>query len=234
MHLGYAAIEIEARGGQSERMEALKAVLARNDIRVEMNALDGELARLEGRSAPAMEPAKAARASATRKPVIGRDSSREEPAASPAVKPAPGIPLRQGSGGREKPIRVIGGIARSAGQERGAPRPAAGVLKTAGKALDGVAGSMATAFEGLLGGAASKPKDAEKGTAQADEKRPLDAGGAQSKAEHDEAIHREQEQQSARRQRYLREFSREVPDEKQRDAEIERDQTKGRERTRGE
>jgi hypothetical protein len=75
-------------------------------------------------------------------------------------------------------------------------------------------------LESALGGASKPPKDHSK--------TPLAAGGAQPKAEHDEAIHREQEQKSARRQKYLRE----VPDEKQRDAEIERDQTKGRERTR--
>ena len=77
-------------------------------------------------------------------------------------------------------------------------------------------------LDGLLGGASTRAKD--------DTKTPLDAGGASAS---DEAVHREQEQKSARRQKYLSDFSREVPDEKQRDAEIERDR-KGRERTRGE
>ena len=47
VHVGYAGMEIAARGGQSERMDALKAVMARNDIRVEMKALDGELRELD-------------------------------------------------------------------------------------------------------------------------------------------------------------------------------------------
>lgn len=117
-----------------------------------------------------------------------------------------------------QPIRVIGGIAR----------PAGGILKSAGKALDAVA----TVFEGLLGGGASKPKRGSKNV----EKAPLDTGAVPPKAEIEEAQRREQEQQSARRQRYLRDFSREVPDEVQRDADIERDQKErgGRERTRGE
>jgi hypothetical protein len=116
--------------------------------------------------------------------------------------------------GRET-VRVIGSVARPAGR----------VLRTAGK----IAGGIASAFESLLGGASPSPKRGKDY-----EKTPLDAGAVQSKPEHDEAIHREQEQKSARRQKYLRIHSREVPDEKQRDADIERDPTKGRERTRGE
>ena len=78
----------------------------------------------------------------------------------------------------------------------------------------------------MLGGGSGKP-------AKDDNKIPLNAGPSSTKAEHDEAIHREQEQKSARRQKYLADHAREVPDEKQRDADIERDK-KGRERTRGE
>ena len=115
-----------------------------------------------------------------------------------------------------QPIRVIGGVVRPAA------RAAGGVAKAAGKALEGVA----SAFESLFGGAPSKP-------ARDDDKRPLDAGPAPREAEIDEALLREQEQQSARRAKYVQKFSREVPDERQRDADIEHDK-KGRERTRGE
>jgi len=47
VHLGYAANEMAQRGAQSDRMDALKGVIARNDIKLEMKQLDGELARLE-------------------------------------------------------------------------------------------------------------------------------------------------------------------------------------------
>ena len=47
MHLGYAANEMAQRGAQSDRMDALKGVIARNDIRLEMKALDREAAGLE-------------------------------------------------------------------------------------------------------------------------------------------------------------------------------------------
>jgi hypothetical protein len=103
-------------------------------------------------------------------------------------------------------------------------RPTTGVLKAAGKALDGVA----SAFESLFGGA-SPPKR----RAKDDDRSPLDFGPVSTKEQIDEASRREQEQQSDRRQRYLRTHSREVPDEKQRDADFELDR-KGRERTRGE
>jgi ATP-dependent exoDNAse (exonuclease V) alpha subunit len=46
VHVGYAGMEIAARGGASDRYQALQDVMARNDIRVEMKALDGELREL--------------------------------------------------------------------------------------------------------------------------------------------------------------------------------------------
>jgi hypothetical protein len=47
VHLGYAAIEMDKRGAQSDRMDALKEVLARNEIRFEVKAIDRELIVLE-------------------------------------------------------------------------------------------------------------------------------------------------------------------------------------------
>ncbi len=47
VHLGYAAIEMDKRGAQSDRMDALKEMLARNEIRFEMKAIDRELIVLE-------------------------------------------------------------------------------------------------------------------------------------------------------------------------------------------
>ncbi len=47
IHLGYAANEMAQRGAQSDRMDRLKGVIERNDIRLEMKALDREAAGLE-------------------------------------------------------------------------------------------------------------------------------------------------------------------------------------------
>lgn len=47
VHLGYAANEMAARGAQSDRMDALRAVMARNDIRVDMRSIEAELRKLE-------------------------------------------------------------------------------------------------------------------------------------------------------------------------------------------
>jgi len=145
---------------------------------------------------------------------------RPEPVRAPSRRrPSHGTARAPSHAGRQT-IRVIGSVARPATGTAG------GILKTAGKALEGIA----NAFEGLLGGGASKPPKHGKDV----EKAPLDAAPVQRAAAHEEAIHREQEQKSARRQKYLREFSREVPDEQQHAADLERDNTKGRERTRGE
>jgi hypothetical protein len=47
VHLGYAANEMAQRGAQSDRMDALKDILVRNEIRVDMKTLDVGLAALE-------------------------------------------------------------------------------------------------------------------------------------------------------------------------------------------
>jgi ATP-dependent exoDNAse (exonuclease V) alpha subunit len=47
MHLGYAANEMAQRGAQSDRMDALRAILERNEIRVDMRAIERELRDLE-------------------------------------------------------------------------------------------------------------------------------------------------------------------------------------------
>ena len=47
VHLGYAANEMAQRGAQSDRMDALKGVIARNDIRLEIQQIDSEARRLE-------------------------------------------------------------------------------------------------------------------------------------------------------------------------------------------
>ncbi|MDR3489820.1 MAG: MobQ family relaxase [Bradyrhizobium sp.] len=50
VHVGYAGLEMAERGAQSDRMDALKEILARNDIRVDlrrdMQSIEGELKEL--------------------------------------------------------------------------------------------------------------------------------------------------------------------------------------------
>ncbi|WP_156964694.1 MobQ family relaxase [Methylocapsa aurea] len=58
VHVGYAANEMTQRGAQSDRMDALKQVMARNDIRVEIKAIDGEVRELERLAAKAEELAR--------------------------------------------------------------------------------------------------------------------------------------------------------------------------------
>jgi hypothetical protein len=53
-HLGYAANEMAQRGAQSDRMDALNDILARNEIRVDMKGLDAELKTLEAEQQEAL------------------------------------------------------------------------------------------------------------------------------------------------------------------------------------
>lgn len=58
IHLGYAAQEIDRRGGQSNRMEGLQAILARNEIRLNLKGLGAEM---EARELAEAEPVRKAR-----------------------------------------------------------------------------------------------------------------------------------------------------------------------------
>jgi hypothetical protein len=63
VHVGYAGMEIDARGGDSDRMTALREVMERNDIRVELSQLEQELQTATAEQAQAYrELEKAARA----------------------------------------------------------------------------------------------------------------------------------------------------------------------------
>lgn len=183
--------------------------LARRIDGATLKDVRARLADIDIKGLPSVAEGRAAQYARHGKPEFAKAPRRHRAAA-----PAPSRTPPRAS--KAPPIRIIGGIAR----------PAGGAVKAAGKVLGGVA----TAFEGLLGGGASKPKRGAKD----DNKTPLDAGAVPPKAEIDAASRLEQDQQSARRAKYLQEFSREVPDEVQRDADIERDNKKGRERTRGE
>jgi ATP-dependent exoDNAse (exonuclease V) alpha subunit len=90
VHLGYAAIEMDKRGAQSDRMDALREVLERNEIRFEMKAIDRELIDLgqaAGRQAEAPEQAERAAPSFAiplRQGFEGQEASEGRPEASAA------------------------------------------------------------------------------------------------------------------------------------------------------
>ncbi len=186
-----------------------------------------------------------AEARATQQARYGQEPARQPAPVKTATKTPARIPprapvtrapeastrLRQGFGGHEgkEPIRAAEGAARTAG----------GVVKTAGKILDG----LASAFEGILGGGSSpRPRDAAtegQGRDPPPEQHALDSGPVPSPEVRQKAHQLDQETRSTRRQELLRDYGREVPQENERDAAIERDQRQqrdrgGRERTRGE
>jgi hypothetical protein len=157
---------------------------------------------------------------------------KPEPVKAPSRRRAPsqGTARAPSHATQRQPIRVIGSVARpAAGAARVARRSTGGLLKGAGK----LAGGIANVFESLLGGAPTPPKGGAEGSAKDDNRIPLDPGKVPPKDEIDKAQRLDHEQRSARHAKYLQKFSREVPDEVQRDADIEHDK-KGRERTRGE
>ena len=89
------------------------------------------------------------------------------------------------------------------------------------------------------GGSSPRPRDAAtEGREQPDDnRRPLDAGPVPPPEVRAEAVKREEEQKSTRRQELLRDYGREVLPENEQDAKIERDRNahdRGRERRRGE
>jgi hypothetical protein len=204
-------VVIDPKGATHSLARRINGATAK-DVRARMADLD--INRL-----PSVVGGKAIQYARHGKPEPVRAPSRRRPTQDRARGPS--------KTGRQT-VRVIGSVARPAGGlDRAAARSAGGLLRGAGKIAD----KAASVFENLLGGAASKPA---KGSAQDDNKIPLDPGKVPPKDEIEKASRREQEDRSAIRQKYLRHHSREVPDEKQRDADTERDPTTGRERTRGE
>ena len=209
-------VVIDPKGAAHSLARRIDGATAK-DVRARMSDID--MKRL-----PSVAEGRAAQYARHGKPEPVKTPSRRRPAAHEKTR----SPAHAG----RQTVRIIGSVARPAtGAARATTRPAGRILKTAGKALDGIA----NAFEGLFGGAPTPSKDgAPKGSAKDDNKIPLDPGKVPPKAAIDEASRREHEDKSAIRQKYLRHHSREVPDELQRDADIQRDPTTGRERTRGE
>jgi hypothetical protein len=200
-------VAIDQKGGTHSLSRRIEGATAK-DVRA-------RLADLEVSKLPSVAEARATQR-ARSAPEAARQATpakTQAPARTPQGIPAP---APQASRGKES-IRAAEGVGRAAD----------GAVKAAGKILDG----MASAFEGLFGGgSAPKPKDAAD-----DNRRPLDAGPAPPPEARVEAVTREEEQKSARRQELLRDYGREVLPENEQDAKIERDQRDrggGRERER--
>jgi hypothetical protein len=246
VHLGYAANEMAQRGAQSDRMDALKGVIARNDIRVEMKNIERELAALERvekaqtRDA-ALPPVPEKRAdNSERQAEPSRQQAENRTAPAPTITPAK-AEAREAIRAVDSAARVVGGVA-------------GGATKIAAKALDG----LASAFEGLFGGGSAKvaehrpetmpiqtkewqPPPAPTPAPPPREPEPLPPAPEpapepkrMSHAERVKAfVEAEQQQRAARRQELLRDYGREVPQENERDAAIERDKNNQHDRGRG-
>jgi hypothetical protein len=207
-------VAIDQKGGTHSLSRRIEGATAK-DVRARLADLD--MSRL-----PSVAEARATQ-QARHAPQAARQAAPAKTAAKiPARIPAP---ARQAPQGKEA-IRAADGATRAAG----------GAVKTAGKILDG----LASAFEGLLGGGSSpRPRDAatEGREHPDDSRRPLDAGPVPPPEVRVEAVKREEEQKSTRRQELLRDYGREVLPENEQDAKIERDRNahdRGRERRRGE
>jgi hypothetical protein len=246
IHLGYAANEMAQRGAQSDRMDALRQVIARNDIRVEVGKIERELAHLERvekaqtrDNAPPSVPEKMDLKS-DRQAEPPRQQAENKTAPAPTVAP-PKPDAREAFRGKEPP-RVTQGAARAVGGVAG------GATKIAAKALDG----LASAFESLFGGGSAKtsehrpeltPTPIKEGQAppapapREPEPSPPAPEPVSARTRHAERVaafvEAERQQRAARRQELLRDYGREVPQENERDAAIERDQSNQRDRGRG-
>jgi hypothetical protein len=243
IHLGYAANEMAQRGAQSDRMDALKAVMTRNDIRVVMGKIDREVAALEraekaqtrDHASPPVPEKKEPKTERQAEPP--RQHSEKKITQAPTVaraKPDAAEAFRD-----KEPIRATQGAARAVGGV------ASGATKIAAKALDGVA----SAFESLFGGGSAKvaepspepvPTPTKEGQAppapppREAESTPAPEPKQTSHADMVAAfVEAERRERATRRQELLRDYGREVPQEQERDAAIERDQRNQHDRGRG-
>ena len=244
VHLGYAANEMAQRGAQSDRMDALKEVIARNDIRFEVGKIDREVAQLERAEKAQTRDAAPPPVQEKREHKTERQAEPPRQQAEKKTAPAPTVTptkpdAREAFRGKE-PTRATQGAARAVGGVAG------GATKIAAKALDG----LASAFESLFGGGSAKvaehrpepmltpTKQGQAPPAPAPREPEPPPPAPEPKAPRRYAnieafLEAERQQRAARRQELLRDYGREVPQENERDAAIERDQRNQHDRGRG-
>ena len=144
---------------------------------------------------------------------------KPEPVKAPSRRRPTQDKARAPSHATRQTVRVIGSVVRpAAGAARAATRSTGGLVKGAGKALGGIVGVL-------------KVCSAARAHARRTTRRLRSTPAARRPSRRGRTPRAGAEIGAAAK--ISERFSREVPDEKQRDAEIERDR-KGRERTRGE
>jgi hypothetical protein len=176
-----------------------------------------------------IDPKTLASAADARGVQVARLSEREREAQRTRERTAQGR-LERATSPRDQKGRTASRGRTEISATRAAGRAAGGILKSVGKIAD----KAASLAESFLGGGPSKPHIGERARAR-EEGIPLDQGQPLASKENEERLRQIEQQQSVRRQQYLRDFDREVPDERQRDADLTRGgQEGGRERKRGE
>lgn len=85
VHVGYAANEMAARGAQSDRMDALRTILDRNEIRLDIKSIEAELKKLESEQAKQQKLDDVARAA---------EAERQQAAQKPAPAERPHVAIQ--------------------------------------------------------------------------------------------------------------------------------------------
>jgi len=101
VHLGYAANEMAQRGAQSDKMDALRDILARNEIRVDMKAIERELSALESEQAKQQKLAEAEKAKQAALQPVKEQQAQAKPENAPTV-PIEDINARHAAAERER------------------------------------------------------------------------------------------------------------------------------------
>ena len=247
IHLGYAANEMAQRGAQSDRMDALQQVIARNDIRVEVGKIERELAQLERAekaqtrdTAPPPVPEKMDLKS-ERQAEPPRQHSENKTAPAPTVTPretggAGGVP-RQGAAPRHAGRGASGRRRRGRSHQdrgEGARRVGERVRESVRRRFWQGCGTEAGARRRPRPRKGRQPSPPPPREPEPPPPAPEPASARTRHAERVQAfVEAERQQRAARRQELLRDYGREVPQENERDAAIERDQRNQHDRGRG-
>jgi hypothetical protein len=200
--------------------EAVHIFAARETVK-DLDAMAQGMARPDNKraaSAYSIDEASAARAGLDE--AVAEYSERRAPPITATLDRAATVELATDptpTTGAGHDVAELGNAA--AGMAAGASRALDGIGDLAGNAIETLADTLA----GLLGGGASAPPSPAP-TTKREATAPTES--------QEQAVQREEAQRSTHRQELLRDYGREIPQETERDAEIERD--RGRERTRGE
>ena len=245
IHLGYAANEMAQRGAQSDRMDALKQIIDRNDIRVEMGKIERELAQLEWTEKA--QTRDAAPLPVPEKMDLNPSARPNRRANMRRIKPRQRrpSPLRNRTRGKRSEARSRPASRRARRERlvasRAEPPRSRRRRSTGWRARSRVC--SAAVLTGLRSRGRSRPTPTKAGQAtpapapREPEPSPPAPEPVSARTRHAERVaafvEAERQERAARRQELLRDYGREVPQENERDAAIERDQRNQRDRGRG-